>query len=41
MGLSGILCEVMMIGSGSNEWKSIQQRVPIKLTACHLGGVRP
>ena len=28
-------------GSGSNEWKSIQQRVPIKLTACHLCGVRP
>jgi hypothetical protein len=27
--------------SGSNEWKSIQQRVPISLTACHLGGVRP
>ena len=28
-------------GSGSNEWKSIQQKVPISLTACHLGGVRP
>jgi hypothetical protein len=27
--------------SASNEWKSIQQRVPISLTACHLGGVRP
>ena len=27
--------------SGSNEWKSIQQRVPIRLTACHFGGVRP
>jgi hypothetical protein len=27
--------------SGSNEWKSIQQKVPIRLTACHLGGVRP
>jgi hypothetical protein len=27
--------------SGSSEWKSIQQRVPIKLTACHFGGVRP
>jgi len=27
--------------SGSNEWKSIQQKVPISLTACHLGGVRP
>jgi hypothetical protein len=26
---------------GSSEWKSIQQRVPIGLTACHLGGVRP
>jgi hypothetical protein len=26
---------------GSNDWKSIQQRVPIRLTACHLGGVRP
>jgi hypothetical protein len=27
--------------SGSSEWKSIQQRVPIRLTACHFGGVRP
>ena len=27
--------------SGSDDWKSIQQRVPIRLTACHLGGVRP
>lgn len=26
---------------GSSEWKSIQQRVPIRLTACHFGGVRP
>jgi hypothetical protein len=26
---------------GSREWKSIQQRVPIRLTACHFGGVRP
>jgi hypothetical protein len=26
---------------GSNEWKSIQQQVPIRLTACHYGGVRP
>jgi hypothetical protein len=26
---------------GSNDWKSIQQRVPIRFTACHLGGVRP
>src|SRR6516162_6838427 len=26
--------------SGSDDWKSIQQRVPIRLTACHLGGVR-
>jgi hypothetical protein len=26
---------------GSNEWKSIHQRVPISLTACHLGGQRP
>jgi hypothetical protein len=25
---------------GSSEWKSIQQRVPISLTACHLGGQR-
>jgi hypothetical protein len=23
--------------SGSGEWKSVQQRVPIRLTACHLG----
>jgi hypothetical protein len=27
--------------SGSGEWKSVQQRVPIRLTACHLGGQRP
>jgi hypothetical protein len=27
--------------SGSCEWKSVQQRVPIRLTACHLGGQRP
>jgi hypothetical protein len=26
---------------GSGGWESIQQRVPINLTACHLGGVRP
>ena len=26
---------------GSSEWKSIQQRVPIRLTACYFGGVRP
>jgi hypothetical protein len=27
--------------SGSGEWKPVQQRVPIRLTACHLGGQRP
>ena len=27
--------------SGSTEWKSIEQRVPITWTACHLGGQRP
>jgi hypothetical protein len=27
--------------SGSREWKTIEQRLPISLTACHLGGVRP
>jgi hypothetical protein len=26
--------------SGSGELKSVQQRVPIRLTACHLGGQR-
>jgi hypothetical protein len=26
---------------GSSDWKSIQQRVPISLTACHFGGQRP
>ena len=26
---------------GSSEWKSIQQRVPIRSTACHFTGVRP
>jgi hypothetical protein len=25
----------------SGSWKSVQQRVPISSTACHLGGVRP
>jgi hypothetical protein len=27
--------------SGSSEWKAIEQRLPISLTTCHLGGVRP
>jgi hypothetical protein len=27
--------------SGSGEWKPIQQRVPISMAACHLGGQRP
>jgi hypothetical protein len=27
--------------SASGEWKSVQQRVPMRLTACHLGGQRP
>jgi hypothetical protein len=27
--------------SGAGEWKSIEQRVPITWTACHLGGQRP
>ena len=27
--------------SGPSEWKSLEQRVPISLTACHFGGVRP
>jgi hypothetical protein len=26
---------------GGSEWKSIEQRVPIAWTACHLGGRRP
>ena len=26
---------------GASEWKSIEQRVPITWTACHLGGRRP
>lgn len=26
---------------GASEWKSIEQRVPITRTACHLGGRRP
>jgi hypothetical protein len=26
--------------SGPGKWKSIQQRVPISLTACHFGGQR-
>jgi hypothetical protein len=26
---------------GASEWKSIEQRVPITWTACHLGGQRP
>jgi hypothetical protein len=28
-------------GWGASEWKSIEQRVPITWTACHLGGQRP
>ena len=28
-------------GWGATEWKSIEQRVPITWTACHLGGQRP
>src|SRR6476469_9533931 len=35
---------VLMFGSRSwqdSEWKSIEQRVPITWTACHLGGRRP
>jgi hypothetical protein len=28
-------------GSGSGGWKSVQQRVPISVTACHLDGQRP
>ncbi len=27
--------------SDAGEWKSIEQRVPITWTACHLGGQRP
>jgi hypothetical protein len=27
--------------SGSGGWKSVQQHVPVSLTACHLGGQRP
>ena len=27
--------------SGSSEWKAVEQRLPISLTTCHLGGVRP
>jgi len=27
--------------SGASEWQSIEQRVPITWTACHLGGRRP
>jgi hypothetical protein len=26
---------------GASEWKSIEQRVPVTWTACHLGGQRP
>jgi hypothetical protein len=26
---------------GASQWKSIEQRVPIAWTACHLGGRRP
>jgi hypothetical protein len=26
---------------GENDWKSVQQRVPITWTACHIGGRRP
>jgi hypothetical protein len=38
---AAVVLKYRSCGSGSSEWKSIQQRVPIKLTVCHLGGVRP
>ena len=28
-------------GSGSSEWRPVEQRVPIVRTTCHLGGRRP
>jgi hypothetical protein len=36
-----VVLDYRACSSGSGEWKSVQQRVPIRLTACHLGGQRP
>jgi hypothetical protein len=38
---AAVLLSYQSCGLGSSEWKSIQQRVPISVTACHLGGERP
>jgi hypothetical protein len=32
---------VVLTFTGSHEWKSIEQRVPLVSTKCHLGGARP
>jgi hypothetical protein len=32
---------VVLTFTGSHEWKSIGQRVPLVWTTCHLGGARP
>ena len=38
---AAVILNYRSCNSGSNEWKSIQQKVPISLTACRLGGQRP
>jgi hypothetical protein len=32
---------VVLTIKGGNEWKSVEQRVPLVWTRCHLGGARP
>jgi hypothetical protein len=38
---AAVILSYRSCGPGSNQWKFIQQRVPISLTACNLGGQRP
>ena len=38
--LDAVVLNYRADSSGSGELKSVQQRVPIRLTACHLGGQR-
>jgi hypothetical protein len=38
---AAVLLSYRSCSLGSSEWKSVQQRVSISTTACHLGGQRP
>jgi hypothetical protein len=33
--------KLSVVQFGSSEWKTVQQRVPVSVTACHLGRQRP